>query len=246
MRLDEPDPKAAWDERVAELSGRARRPQRASPRRARAPRARDRAHDRAAPVVGSGWPATSRRATGCATSPTCRPRRSSPRPTRARRRARHLDAPARPQGRNDRPRAPRPVRGRPRGRGRRRRERGGNARDGRDRPRARPPRRGRAGRRTGTDRPDSAPPSSTRCSTRTPRATSLSAPPTGSRPATRRTGPRLNTSAIHVDFMIGSEELEVTGVTADGDARTRTARRRLDICRFREPLMRVRWLPLPS
>ena len=29
--------------------------------------------------------------------------------------------------------------------------------------------------------------------------------------------PRLNTSAIHVDFMIGSDELEVTGITRGGD-----------------------------
>ena len=29
--------------------------------------------------------------------------------------------------------------------------------------------------------------------------------------------PRVNTSGTHVDFMIGSDELEVTGVTADGE-----------------------------
>ena len=33
-----------------------------------------------------------------------------------------------------------------------------------------------------------------------------------------RDQPRLNTSAIHIDFMIGSEEVEVDGVTGSGDA----------------------------
>ncbi|HEY6029903.1 MAG TPA: aminopeptidase, partial [Gaiellaceae bacterium] len=28
---------------------------------------------------------------------------------------------------------------------------------------------------------------------------------------------RINTSATHIDFMIGSDELEVTGVTAGGE-----------------------------
>ena len=28
---------------------------------------------------------------------------------------------------------------------------------------------------------------------------------------------RLNVSAIHIDFMVGSDELEVTGITADGE-----------------------------
>jgi aminopeptidase len=29
--------------------------------------------------------------------------------------------------------------------------------------------------------------------------------------------PKMNTSAIHIDFMIGSDEVSVTGVTRDGD-----------------------------
>ena len=41
---------------------------------------------------------------------------------------------------------------------------------------------------------------------------------------------RLNKSGIHIDFMIGSDELEVTGVTRDGRARARAARRRLADC----------------
>ena len=65
--------------------------------------------------------------------------------------------------------------------------------------------------------------STTRCSTRTPRATSRSARPTGSRckaaramsdEAFERAGG--NRSATHVDFMIGSGELDIDGVLAGG------------------------------
>ena len=57
---------------------------------------------------------------------------------------------------------------------------------------------------------------------------------------------RLNTSAIHVDFMIGSEAIEVMGVTRDGE--------RVPVMRGGDwtleasgnRMMRLRWLPFPS
>ena len=58
--------------------------------------------------------------------------------------------------------------------------------------------------------------STTRCWTRTPRATSRSARASRSC-STRATVERSNTSEIHIDFMIGSNELAVTGITADGE-----------------------------
>ena len=54
--------------------------------------------------------------------------------------------------------------------------------------------------------------STTRCSTRTPPATSRSASASRS-PSTDEDAERMNTSGIHIDFMIGSPELEVDGVT---------------------------------
>ena len=74
--------------------------------------------------------------------------------------------------------------------------------------------RARRPRRAGSAR--SAPSSTTPSSTRTPRATSRSATPTRSRRDEEDRG-RLNKSGIHIDFMIGSLELEVTGVTRDGE-----------------------------
>ena len=63
----------------------------------------------------------------------------------------------------------------------------------------------------------SAGPSSARCSTRTRRATSRSATPTRVRSAIPADLPRINESEIHIDFMIGSDEVTVSGVTRAGD-----------------------------
>ena len=56
-----------------------------------------------------------------------------------------------------------------------------------------------------------------------------------------RTWPRVNQSEIHIDFMIGSPELDVTGVTRDGRARARAPRRRLAGAR---PRLRLRAWPM--
>ena len=62
----------------------------------------------------------------------------------------------------------------------------------------------------------SAPSSTRRCSTRTRPATSPSATRTRSPSRTRPSGGRQQ-SDIHVDFMIGSNEVDVDGITGDGD-----------------------------
>ena len=59
--------------------------------------------------------------------------------------------------------------------------------------------------------------STTRCSTRTPPATSRSAPASRSWSPTRTDRERINDSQIHIDFMIGSEDVAVTGLTRDGE-----------------------------
>ncbi|MDZ4345228.1 MAG: aminopeptidase [Candidatus Binatia bacterium] len=43
----------------------------------------------------------------------------------------------------------------------------------------------------------------------------------------------MNRSQIHIDFMIGSPEVDVTGVTASGE---RVPRPRVEICRPSTPL----------
>ena len=58
--------------------------------------------------------------------------------------------------------------------------------------------------------------STTRCSTRTPRATSRSGRPTTFLVGEGDLG-RINRSRVHIDFMVGSNELEVTGITASGE-----------------------------
>ena len=217
LRLDEADPVAAWDERVAGLEGVGRAAQRPPLRRARAQRPGNRAHDRAAPVIAL---AGRRLRDGRRYPPPAEPpvgrglQRARP---AAGRRPRDLDEAARPQGRRDRHGASRAVRGRPGGPGRRRRERRGDQGEGRASTKAPP---GSARLRSSTVRAGSGRrrrSSSTRCSTRTPRATSRSAARTGSPPRTRTTALASTQSAIHIDFMIGSSELEVTGVTLDGE-----------------------------
>ena len=78
-------------------------------------------------------------------------------------------------------------------------------------------RRARARRRRRPDRPAARPCSSTRCSTRTRRAISRSAPPTRWPSRTRPRSSASTQSQIHIDFMIGSPELDVDGITAAGE-----------------------------
>ena len=59
--------------------------------------------------------------------------------------------------------------------------------------------------------------STTRCSTRTPPATSRSATGWTLPSTTRATRDHVNSSQLHIDFMIGSDEVSVTGITGSGD-----------------------------
>ena len=123
-----------------------------------------------------GRPRASRPPTASSTCRTCRPRRSSPRPTRRASTARDRHEAARADRRHRRARAARALRGRPRGRCDRRRHGGrDDAHDHRPRRGRRAPRRGRAGRRARAGSARSTPSSTTRCSTRTRPATSRSA-----------------------------------------------------------------------
>ena len=152
--------------------------------------------------------------------------------SRARRGPRHLDEAARAEGRHDRPRAPGALRGRPRGRDRRRRERRGAARARRHRRRAP----ARLGELALVDRQGRIGPLGTVFYDTLLDENAASHIALGygfAFAAERRTAARLNKSEIHIDFMIGSPELEVTGVTADGERVPRAARRRLAVCRFR-------------
>ena len=113
--------------------------------------------------------------------------------------------------------------GRARRRGERRARASRAAAAGRDRRRRRPARRGGAGAAQLARSRSPACSSTTRCSTRTPRATSRSGRRTSSRcTAARRWNDEAferaggNRSAIHVDFMIGSAELDVDGVLPTG------------------------------
>ena len=69
--------------------------------------------------------------------------------------------------------------------------------------------------------------STTRCSTRTPPATSRSARRSTSRSTIRRDRERMNASEIHIDFMIGSDEVAVTGLLRRRRRGAAAARRRL-------------------
>ena len=69
----------------------------------------------------------------------------------------------------------------------------------------------------GPHRRRSARSSTRRCWTRTRRATSRSATATRSRVEDEADHARVNDSAIHVDFMIGSPEVDVDGIPRDGD-----------------------------
>ena len=142
-----------------------------------------------------------------------------------RRRRRAGDEAAR-RRRHDRQRPRGPLRGRPRRRHPGRQRRRGAARARRLRRRMPP---GSASSRSSTARAGSARsgrPSTTRCSTRTPRATSRSATPTRS-PSAPKTCRTINKSAIHVDFMIGGDDVQVTGFDARRRRSARAPRRHL-------------------
>ena len=213
VRLDEPDPVAAWQEHLD-----AARPARGGAERAAA-----------STPSATGAPAPTSRS---GSTPT---RSGSRRSTLARDRARreHADRgglhdarcpPGRRHGRGDLSapapghvvtRPPDPVRGRPGGRGRRRRGPATSCARTSRATRAPP---GSARWRSSTSARASARPgssSTTRSSTRTPRATSRSAT-RSSRPspgaeeiaAEERHARGINHSSLHTDFMIGSHEVD--------------------------------------
>ena len=153
---------------------------------------------------------------------TSRPRRSSPRPTRrASTASSRATKPLFVSGVADH-RPAGPLRGRARGRDRGRP--GGRARCGRCAQRdagARPARRGRARRPREPDRP--ARHRLLRHAARRERGQPHRARPGLRRSRSRATSDRarVNSSEIHIDFMIGSDEVAVTGVHARRRARSR-------------------------
>ena len=102
LRLDEPDPVAAWDERIAGLKASAELLNARALRRARAPRPGNRAHGRAPPVLPlAGRRLRDRRRYPPSAEPADGGGLHGAR-SAARRRPRDLDEAARPQGRRDR------------------------------------------------------------------------------------------------------------------------------------------------
>ena len=221
MRLDEPDPAASWSVRLDELEARARALTEARLRQRALPRPRDRPRGRADRGRALDGRPRAHRRTARPTSPTSRPRRSSPARTACGPRARSA-APMPLALRGDDRRRPRVAAG-----GRRivdvQRHRGADARPRRPghRRRRAPLRRGRAGRRLlarGRDRghlPQHAVRRERRPHIAWGRA-SLAARPT-SRP-TEHAAAGLNASATHTDFMVGSRRAR--------DRRDRARRRR--------------------
>ena len=219
LRLDEEDPIAVWRARADTLVSERRAALGAALRRAALRGPRHRHDDRAAAVVAAGRRRASRPSTGIEHMPNLPDRGGLHDPgPRAHRGRRDLHQAARPDRRHGRARPRRPLRARPRGRGDRVGGRRDAAHDHRDRRRRRA---GWASARSSTARAASASwgrSSTTRCSTRTRPATSRSARASRSSldDADRD---RANRSQIHIDFMIGSDELRVTGITERRRAR---------------------------
>ena len=208
LRLDEDDPIAAWRARADTLVGAA---ERLTERRFDALHYEGPGTDLTIgllPVVGLAAPRASRPSTGSSTCRTSRPRRSSRRPTRSAPTGTvDVDQAARADRRHGRARPRRALRGRPR-----RRDAGVRGRRDAARRSSAPTRAPRASARSRSSTARaasarSARSSTTRCSTRTPRATSRSARASRSC-STRRTASASNESEIHIDFMIGSNELD--------------------------------------
>ncbi len=216
LRLDEPDPVAAWEDRVRALK---RSAAALTERRFDAIELRGPGTDLTVGLfpTGSWGAARLHDPLGHPPPPEPADRRGlhDARPA-ARGRPRDLDEAARPAGRHGHPGPARALRGRPCGRDRGRRERGCASRreslSTREQLDSASSHSSIATAGSGRSKPCS----TTRSSTRTPRATSRSAFgfPFSVEDHDRD---RINKSEIHVDFMIGSPELEVTGVTAAGE-----------------------------
>ena len=214
MRLDEPDPVAAWREHLARLRERGAALDALKPD---ALRYRGPGTDLTVGLLpgarwfsGSGFtkPASS-------TSRTCRPKRSSRRPTGAAPRGRSVEHAARAL-RPDRPRPGAHVQGRPDRQRRGRDRRGSHPRPARDDRERRPARRARARDRrsrvgqTGTLFYDTLFDENATCHI----AYGTGLPVRRSTASRRPSG--VNVSQTHVDFMVGGPELEIDAVLADG------------------------------